>query len=421
MIVIVLVTSLDVEENFEELSHGHAVTATIYGADMSAIRSAVDGNINEGTSLDRLVSISIAGHHGFFVARVIGCVFKVVKIGIVAIAAAIDGFNGGFAGEGQIGIDSGFFQRSLAIGSHVIFARHDSVGNLCHLTCTVVASVQGAVDGASRHLYLVAAIHIGHVAATKYIATHGAAAHDQGGQSHKFREEMIAGGIVVETYASEVAARINIPSNCDIIFDDHMGFVVRGERKAVEVEIGVAELIGIVSVVVAAMVITITAGKQVFVNGSTRSHHIGGAIHFLVVFVRYLVGCRSVELGRVQIEAGATHVTADVAAAVHSAHMAFFDFYPGAVIHIAHLASAIEVVYHHGGAVQFYVGAVLDFFFSDGECTAATVVRGICLHVACIAATIHGANATRSQGDVGHASHCRLVVAPEECAHIVDA
>ena len=80
---------------------------------------------------------------------------------------------------------------------------------------------------------------------------------------------MVAGGIVVETYASEVAARINIPSNCDIIFDDHMGLVVGGERKAVEMEIGIADLIGIVSVVVAAMVVTVTAGKQVLVNGST--------------------------------------------------------------------------------------------------------------------------------------------------------
>ena len=87
--------------------------------------------------------------------------------------------------------------------------------------------------------------------------------------------------------------------------------------------------------------------------------------------------------------------------------MAFLEFHPGAVVDIAHLASAVEVIHQHQRAVQHHVSAVFDGIAVDCQIVVCrgTVVGLLSQHVACVAAAVYGAYTALCQGDVGHLFH----------------
>ena len=101
--------------------------------------------------------------------------------------------------------------------------------------------------------------------------------------------------------------------------------------------------------------------------------------------------------------------------------MAILDFNPGAVVHVTHLAAAIQVVHDDFAAVHLHMGAVFHGVAVDGERVAGAVVGFIGQHVAGIAASIHRAYAARNQGDPWHVGHGLLVVAAKEGAYVVNA
>ena len=89
---------------------------------------------------------------------------------------------------------------------------------------------------------------------------------------------------------------------------------------------------------------------------ATRSLDIGGAFHILVLFFRHTA--------TISYHIVASHVATDVAATVNGAHVAVIDFDPCAVLHVTHLATAIEVVDQHIGAVHHHVGTIVYFLIS---------------------------------------------------------
>ena len=104
---------------------------------------------------------------------------------------------------------------------------------------------------------------------------------------------------------------------------------------------------------------------------------------------------------------------------------------PCAAINVAHLASAIEVVYQHIGTVQHNMGTYVNKAGGNGVEVGidgseivgnVTVMSSILsVHIAGIAAAIEDADAARSKRDGRHHCHGLLVVAAKEGTHIIYA
>ena len=104
--------------------------------------------------------------------------------------------------------------------------------------------------------------------------------------------------------------------------------------------------------------------------------------------------------------------------------MAVQYLHPGAVVHIALLATAIEVVNQDIGAVHLHMGAVIDLQFYIRLAVSARGFDGrllLCQHVAFVAAAVNGADTSRGQGKGRDAFHVGAVVASKKGTYIVDA
>ena len=173
--------AFNVHQDGDAAGDGNAVAAAIDSLDKAAVISvgeAVEVDIDEGVGLDRLVGDVAVLHIGTRAFVYVG-----------TVAAAIDSVDSGFAGDFNVCVDIESVQRSLAVGSQII--REDAVGDLCHLSRTVVAAVEGALDSAARHEHFVAAIDGGHIAAAIDAAFDGAATHTYRGHSDKGAERIV--------------------------------------------------------------------------------------------------------------------------------------------------------------------------------------------------------------------------------------
>ena len=167
------------------------------------------------------------------------------------------------------------------------------------------------------------------------------------------------------------------------------------------------------------MIETIAASKEVFVYSAACSHYISGTIDLLII----RVGCCSTreEWTCVEMNTSASHIATDVATAIDSTHMTVCHLDPCAVIHIAHLASTVEIVYYYIGTVHLYMGTIFHLIVINTKGTAVTVIGNHGKHVACITSTVDSADATACQGEGGQTCHVGLIVTAKECANIVYA
>lgn len=311
---------------------------------------------------------------------------------VVAIAAAIHRVDVGPTCEADVCINIG--QRSVAVRSNVMTLRKNAVGDLSGLARAVVAAIEGTgkiarhADGTARHSHLVATQDGSHVATAKHIPMHLTAIHAQRGQAHEFRKYSLAHRSVGETHWCHVATRINISLDQSISCNDHMGLIVsRDEPAHIVFGFAVVDTFDVSDAVVT-MIETIAAAEKVFVDLATRSLDIGSSLHFLILYSWRIAW-------RILVNTLAAHVATDVAAAIDSAHMAVLKFHPGAIVHIALLAAAIEIVDQDVGAIHLYMGAIMEHkviesFIIKLECHGAIS----CKHVAFVATAVNGANAS---------------------------
>ena len=222
-----------------------------------------------------------------------------------------------------------------------------------------------------------------------------------------------------KTNGSQIASGIHIVVHGGIIADDHTGLVVGGNFLTI---IGASQRVvndtGFVRIsdaeIVQAVIETVTACKDIFINCTSGNFHVGGAVHHLVLPI-WVVGIGS------RIHPHATHITTDVAAAIHSANMTILHLYPSAVAHVTHLAATIEIVNQHCGAVHHHFSAVIEAVIletSIGESDGTS--RGRSHHITCVTATIYGADTAGGQIDSGQAIHLGSVVAAEEGADVIN-
>ena len=150
---------------------------------------------------------------------------------------------------------------------------------------------------------------------------------------------------------------------------------------------------------VVAVVETITASEKIVVDDTACCLDVGATLNSLIVLRRRIAR-------HIRIDACATHIATDIAAAIDGAYMAIHDFRPCAVVHIALLAAAVEEVDEDIWAVHLNVGAV--FYIHTYGIIAVCVwghYRSLFLsqHITLVTSAIHGANASRGKDKVRYA------------------